>query len=138
MSRKFVVINALTALAILILTACFSINDDIYGWSDRLSVIIFIQSLVYALLYKVKTVNIYWKADTIQKDRKLAMFYFCFYSLLYAFILTLFCKEHLSVLVSESLLRIIILFIFSTGAAVTWIYAAGVKRDIEKERQKEA
>jgi hypothetical protein len=137
MSRKFFLINFLISLAIFALTAVFALNDNIYGWSDRLSVIILIQSLIYALLYKVKTVNICWKADTIQKSRKLAMFYFCFYSLLYAFILTLFCKEHLSVLVSESLLRIIILLIFSTGAAVTWIYVIRVKRDIEKEKQKE-
>jgi hypothetical protein len=131
MSRKFFVINFLISLGIFILTAVFSLNDDFYGWSDRLATIMMAQSLIYALAYNVKHIN-FWKTGL----KKVAFFYFGLFDILYTLILALFCKEHLYAYVSEDLLRIIMSLIMLAGGIILWIYVIDMKKKIDKETTK--
>jgi hypothetical protein len=75
------------------------------------------------------------KSDIIKITLKQYLFIFVFFVIHYAFILILFCKEHLSTYVSEDLLKIIMLSIDSIGATTAWFYVMHVKREIEKEKQ---
>ena len=129
MARKFFVINFLISLVVWGITAAFALNDDIYGWSDRLATIMLVHSLLYITLYNVKGLN-YWKTES----KKGELFWFGFFNVSYSFILFLFCKDHLAPIVSEALLQIIMLLIAATGGTVLWIYTVRFNRLLTEEK----